>query len=88
MEFTDVECSSRVAEKLWAKHRVELFEVVETLVTDPCVRRGREGLYYVLGRTDAGRYLLAVVRDLGAGRARLVTARDMDPAERRLYRRR
>ena len=88
MQFTDIECSPAVADKLWSKHRVDLSEVDEGLGGKPHVRRGRGGLYYVLGQAQAGRYLLVVLRDLSAGRGRLVTARDMDEAERGIYRKR
>jgi uncharacterized DUF497 family protein len=88
MEFSEIECSTAVAEKLWAKHAVDLTEVDQVLTGEPLVKRAREGLYYVLGRTEGGRYLALVVRDLGRGRARLVTARDMEPPERRAYRKR
>ena len=31
MWFTEIECSETVADKLWRKHRVELWEVEEAL---------------------------------------------------------
>lgn len=56
----------------------------------PVVETGRSGppLYYVLGKTDAGRHLFIVVRYLYRGRATPVTARDMDTREKERYRRR
>lgn len=88
MRFDEIECSEAVIEKLWIKHAVELCEVNEVLQGEPYVRRAVDGLYYVLGQTDAGRYLFVVLRDLGGGAGRLVTARDATVAERRLYGRR
>ena len=88
MEFTKVECSFAVREKLYAKHGVEESEVHEALFGHSHVRRGHAGLHQVYGRTDAGRYLFILVRDLGAGRVRVVTARDMTMQERRRYGRR
>jgi uncharacterized DUF497 family protein len=44
--------------------------------------------YFVLGQTASGRYLFIVVRHIGRGRAIPITARDMDPKEKRRYRRR
>jgi len=88
MRIIEVECSTAVAEKLWTKHGVEPDEVAEVLLGETRTRRGREGLYHVLGCTYAGRYLFVVIRDLGGGVARVVTARDMEPHERREYRRR
>ncbi len=86
MRFSDIVCSEEVANKLWSKHRVDLSEVDEVLQSEPHVRRGRDGLYYVHGRTGAGRYLFVVLSVFAGTMARVVTARDMDESERRLYR--
>ena len=86
MRFDDIECSQAVAEKLWTKHGVEVDEVRQVLNGETGLRRTRDGLYQVMGRSEAGRYLLVIMRDLGGGRGRLVTARDMDEGERRRYR--
>jgi len=51
------------------------------------VRRGREGLYKLFSRTEAGRYLLVVLADRGRGVFRIVTAREMTESEKRLYER-
>ena len=88
MRFDDIEWSEAVAEKLWSKHGVDTSEVIEALDGETFIRRGSRGLYYVLGRTEAGRYLFVAVRSLGDGMVRLVTARDMDASERRTYQRR
>lgn len=88
MRFAEVECSVAVAEKLWRKDHVDLSEVDQVLGGEPYVRRGRDGLHYAMGQTEAGRYLVVVVNHLGSGRARVVTARDMDRSERGIYRRR
>jgi hypothetical protein len=88
MRFEEVECSSAVAGKLASKHGVEVHEVEDVLLGEPHVLRGPEGLYYALGRTDAGRYLFVAFRKLSFQRAQIVTARDMDASERRTYRRR
>ncbi len=81
----------RIEEKLWQKHRVSMYEVEEVLLdVDPApyAERGREGLWLIYGRTDAGRYLLVVLADHGGGVAWVVTAREMTDAERNRYRRR
>ena len=88
MHFEEIECSPAVADKLASKHGVERYEVEEMLLGEPHVLRGPVGLYYALGRTDAGRYLVVVFRKLSPESARIVTARDMDASERRTYRRR
>jgi uncharacterized DUF497 family protein len=67
------------------RHGVSAEEVEQACSARPKVRRGRCGRYLVLGRTRAGRYLLVVVVNLGAGEGRAITARDMDSRERALY---
>ena len=88
MRFDEIQCSDAVAEELWTKHHVDLVEVEEALTDSQHIRRGRDGLYYVFGRSEGGRNLFVVLRDLGGGVGRLVTARDMTQAERRLWRNR
>ena len=88
----------RIEELVWTKenedhiaeHHVTPQEVEELFFEDvPYFRRGPgENLYHVYGRSGAGRYLFVVVIDLGAGKGWVVTARDMDKKERRLYQKR
>jgi uncharacterized DUF497 family protein len=47
-------------------------------------RRGRR--YILLGQTEAGRYLFVAVERVGRYKGKVITARDMDDAERRRYR--
>jgi len=72
-----------------ARHHVTSWEVDEAIFEDaPHARHGPgAGLYHVYAQTDPGRYLFIVVRDLGDGRARVITARDMTRADRGLYER-
>ncbi len=68
-------------------------EVEAALFEDPgglLVRGGRSRLgettvYRYYGRTEAGRHLLVVLIYLGHGMALPVTAREMTPAERRMF---
>lgn len=78
-----------------AKHFVTPEEVEEAVYDDPgrVIQRlkaaeydPRRMVYRLLGRTEAGRYLAVIFIYKGRGRAYLVTARDMTPAERRYYR--
>ena len=92
----------RITEIVWAevdiehiaRHAVDPDEVEEVITSGPMWRRSRKHhetgrtSIYALGRTEAGRYLFVVLSPLGSGRARCVTARDMDTASRRLYDRR
>ena len=71
-----------------ARHGVTPEETEEIFVGRISVRRSCLGRYFVLGRSGTGRYLAAVIEKLGAGMVRVVTARDMSPAERRRYARR
>jgi uncharacterized DUF497 family protein len=72
-----------------ARHRVEPEEVEEVFTEQPLIRRARDGRYLALGRTEAGRLLAVVFVRLPAGRQlRVITARDMNSAERDDYRRR
>lgn len=71
-----------------ARHNVEPEEAEEVFFDKPLIRRSRDGRYIALGQSWAGRYL-AVVFELRPGNIiRVITARSMTKAERRLYRRR
>ena len=50
-------------------------------------RRTRDRLYVALGMTFDRRLAYVVFRRLGKGLIRIVTARDMEEKERRLFRR-
>lgn len=80
---------SESSEEHIARHGVEPAEVEAVICTRPrWSRPGRDGTELVYGTTDAGRYLLVVLAAGADGRFVVVTARDMDPAERRLFGRR
>ncbi len=51
------------------------------------VRRTRQKLYTAFGQTLDGRLAFVVFRRLSGGVIRVVTARDMEDKERRLFRR-
>ena len=51
------------------------------------VRKTRDRLYIALGTTFDGRLVFVVFRRLGKGLVRVITARDMETNERRLFRR-
>ncbi|MBI2485904.1 MAG: BrnT family toxin [Deltaproteobacteria bacterium] len=78
-------------EHIAARHNVKRGEAEEACFEDENARvlRGkgrREGmLYYVLGKTLRGRCLFIVVKHLGKGKAKVITARDMNPSEKRRY---
>lgn len=68
------------------RHNVVTAEVEEIFESRPYIAGGRDGRYLVLGKTAAGRYLLCVIeRSLRSEAFRVVTARDMENWERKLY---
>lgn len=71
-----------------ARHDVEPDEVEEMFESKVHLTRGKDGRYEVLGRSAAGRYLFCVLESGCQGsRVRVITARDMAPKERRLFKR-
>lgn len=73
-----------------AKHGVTPNEIEEvTFENKVFVRSGRERLHYLLGTTQAGRYLFIVVAlTKRKGEAVVITARDMTENERKYYQKR
>jgi uncharacterized DUF497 family protein len=69
------------------RHQFTPGEVEEVFVGNCKVRRSRQKLYIALGETLDGRLAFVVFRRLSAGLIRVVTARDMENSERRLFRR-
>ncbi len=83
-----------IVEKLWRKHKVELFEVEEVFANSPYFRfaeKGRrkdENLYAAFGQTDAGRYLITFFVYRQDKHAVVISSRTMTDVERRNYERR
>ena len=73
-----------------ARHGVSPEEVEQVCFGNALVQRGKaEGenpVFYILGQTDAGRYLFCVIIQFPDGRGYPVTARLMSDRERRRYR--
>lgn len=84
----ELEIDPQIEDKLWVKHHVEVAEVEEACFGEHRAERTRAGLYLVLGQTESGRYLAAVLAPKGGGRWKIVSARDMTDPERRRYGRR
>ena len=88
----------RIHELLWpqdriehiARHNVHPYEVEEVCFSIPFIQRtkshGENPVYYVLGQTDAGRYLFCLIIQFPEGRGYPVTARPMTDKEKRRYR--
>jgi uncharacterized protein len=82
-----------IVQKLAIKHDVTMDEVEEVLFSHPRFRfvepgyRSGEDVYSAMGQTDAGRYLIVFLIHKPDHVALILSARDMDSKERRLYER-
>jgi hypothetical protein len=91
MRITDILWKEAVVEKLAAKHAVSIAEAEEVLLSEPVVRRMVRGhvrgedVYAALAQTGSGRYLIVFFIDKTRGMALPISARDMNPAERKYY---
>jgi len=78
-------------EKLHRKHHVSPEEVESVFAVRPRYRfvekghRPGENLYSAMGQTETGRYLVAFFVHKLDGQALIISVRDMDDAEKRLY---
>ena len=84
MQIRYFEWDEKNSGHIW-EHHVETEEAEQACKQCPFLLRGRHGSYLVHGRTLAGRYLFVVVRYQGNGLVRVITARDMDMTEKKLY---
>jgi uncharacterized DUF497 family protein len=93
MYIDDFVWLTEIANKVAAKHRVTLDEAEEVFFNNPRYRfvesghRMGEDVYSAGGQTDAGRYLIVFFIYKGDNTALMLSARDMDTAERRRYER-
>ena len=91
MQITDIIWKEAVAEKLVAKHGVSISEAEDVLSSAFVLRwivNGRvrgEDVYAAMAQTTRGRYLIVFFIDKKRGVALPISARDMDPAERKYY---
>ncbi len=66
-------------------HDVTSNEAEEVFFTDPLILRVQKNLYYIFSITESGRYLFGVFI-LKPGRlVRIISIRDMEKKEKRLY---
>ena len=97
----EITVSSGVREKLSKEHNIEIWEIEEVICDDPyAFSTTYRDCYVVYGQTFAGRYLLALVRVLSSEETselgfkpdtnvlKIITARDMNTTQRKLYNRR
>lgn len=69
------------------RHEFTPEEVEEVFAGNHRIRRARQKRYIALGETLDGRLAFVVFRRLPGGLVRVITARNMEPDERRLFRR-
>jgi hypothetical protein len=94
----EITISQMVEEKLLRKHNIETWEIEEIIYDDPhAFSIHFRDLYFVYGRTYAGRYVLALVRILsenevtsmgmepGTRMIKIITARDMNKKQKKTY---
>ncbi len=84
---------TEIANKIASKHQVTLDEAEEIFFNNPKYRfvesghQSGENVYSAGGQTDAGRYLIVFFIHKGDNTALILSARDMDSAERKRYER-
>jgi hypothetical protein len=97
----EITVSPAVKEKLSRKHDIEIWEIEEVIYDDPyAFSITYQDCYFLYGQTFAGRYLLTLVRVLSSCEAsglgfrpeinlvKIITARDMNAMQRKLYNKR
>jgi len=92
MNVRDILISQDIADKIHSKHAVseqEVYEIFENEEELVWIRRSQtmSGRYVAYGRTMGGRYLFVPFELDKENVAHIVSAREMDEAERRLYKR-
>ena len=91
LQIDEIIWQPQFVEKLATKHSVTKTEVEEVLTNRPRFRfaskgnRSGEDVYSAMGQTDAGRYLIVFFILKAYHRALVISARDMNRAERRNY---
>ncbi len=79
-----------ISEKIWIKHRVSPSECEQIFFNYPLIVAGdikhseKEKRFFALGHTDTGR-LLFVVCTIRKNQIRVISARDMNRKERKVY---
>lgn len=94
MRIVDIIWRPEVIDKLAWKHGVTAEEVDQVLFGRPIFRKVQKGhipgenVYSAFGRTESGRYLTVFFIYKSSREALVLTARDMDSSERKIYDRR
>jgi hypothetical protein len=94
MRVTQIIWLPEIEDKLIRKHHLSVLEVEEVLYGDPQIRfvekghREDEDMYAAYGQTEEGRYIVVYFILKHDNAALMISARDMDRKEQRLYERR
>lgn len=89
-ECTSFQWDKGNIEKNWLKHGVTPYECEQIFFSLPLVayddikHSDQENRYYALGKTNTGRFLL-VVFTVRSKHIRIISARDMNKKERKIY---
>jgi uncharacterized DUF497 family protein len=87
MRIDAIDIEEHILDKIETKHAVTFEECEEVCRSPrPHIRRVRDRILQVFRRTDAGRYLIVLVAQRFAV-CWVISARDMNASERRLYER-
>ncbi len=92
----------RITQLVWDKEILEKVErkygLTSQEVDEACFNQNRLVLkgpkgserlrYLVYSQTDVGRYILVVLEPIDKGKARVITARNLEPSEKRFYKER
>ena len=97
----EITISLGVKEKLLKKHNIEAWEIEESIYDDPyAFSIAYRDCYFIYGKAFSGRYLLILVRLLsseeisklgfkpGTNVIKIITARDMNKKQRKIYNKR
>ena len=91
MKITRLIWLDDVIDKIESKHYVTQTEVEELFICKTKVKKVRKGhfrgedVYRALGQTEAGRYLTVFFIHKRASEALILSSRDMDEKERKIY---
>lgn len=94
MQIIDIIWLPHIVDKLAWKHQVVPQEIDEVFFSGAHYRKVQKGhvpgedVYAAMGQTEAGRYLIIFFVYKKTKQALILSARDMDRKERRLYERR
>ncbi len=85
MKIKDIVCTREVNAKIIRKHNVDREEVQSVFENYHFDRKVKKDRYLALGSSYSGKYL-AVFFAFKNGTARIITAREMNTSEKRLFR--